>query len=175
MGSKLREKNFRLLTAFNLVAYSCVALSFGVFVGFGFGHYQHQRFKLIEFRLIDIDKRAKALQETYDKTYKLFTEYVIPKSEILKKRSFSSNCTVSFDEGKQMTTENYTKKTQLFGVVSGIDIDLNDKKDFMKCKADFLMREVDSEKHLWEVKENYVEPKADFPLCWIAVPGNDYE
>lgn len=85
MVSKLRETNFRLLTAFNLVAYSCVALSFGVFVGFGFGHYQHQRFQLIEFRLIDIDKRAAAVQKTYEETEKMFLEYVIPKSEVLKK------------------------------------------------------------------------------------------
>lgn len=175
MVSKLREKNFRLLSAFNLVAYSCVALCFGIFVGFGFGHYQKQRFKLIEFRLIDIDKRTETIEKLFVETEKMFKGIVLPKSEILKKRSFSSNCTVSFDEGRQTTSENYTKKTQVFGAVSGLSINLNDGTDKMECRADFEMNEYDSEKHLWEIKAKYVQPKQDFPLCWITVPGNDFE
>lgn len=174
MVSKLRERNIRLLTAFNLIAYSCVTLSFGVFVGFGFGHYQMQRFILMRMRLEDMDDRMKILQDKYEKTELAFKQIILPKSEVLKKRSFSSNCTVSFDEGRQTTTENYTMATQLFGAVSGISIDLTTKANKMVCKADFTLNEYDKIKHQWEVKAPLVQPKMDFPLCWIAIPGNDF-
>lgn len=146
MVSKLREKNFRLMSAFNLIAYSFTSLAFGLFVGFGFGHYQRQRFLLMEMRLIDMDNRMSKLQDRYEKTELMFKQIVLPKSEILKRRSFSSNCTVSFGEGRQTTSENYTIPTQIFGTVSGISIDLTTKANKMVSKADFIMNEYDKVK-----------------------------
>jgi len=58
----LRNRNFRLLNAYTVFVYTTIALSLGVFVGFGMGHYQQQRYQMIRHRITNIKKELLVLQ-----------------------------------------------------------------------------------------------------------------
>ena len=89
--TKLRESNFRLMTAWNLVSYSCVALALGAITGCGIGHYQIQRFRLLRFRHTEIQTRIIELENKLKTSQELF-EQNMKSTVILKKRQFSNGC-----------------------------------------------------------------------------------
>ena len=109
--TKLRESNFRLLTAWNLVSYTCVALAFGAITGIGFGHYQIQRYKLLQFRHDDLLKKIVELKNQRIRVNGVFDANIV-KSKVLKKRSFSSGCLEEFAGEKEadMSVYEYYEK-----------------------------------------------------------------
>ena len=189
--TKLRESNFRLLTAWNLVSYTCVALSFGLITGIGFGHYQIQRYQLLQFRHDDIQDKITELENQLVRVNAVF-KVNIANSKILKKRSFSIGCSEEKplpDKKVEMDVyEFYDKKPQFYRAISGLTANLDDadtqgryhnkitnqmKIDVTKNDA-FIDKYDDSTKTKWTVKLTDGEP-GDFSKCYIAVPGLDFK
>ena len=189
--TKLRESNFRLLTAWNLVSYTCVALVFGTITGLGFGHYQIQRFKLLQFRHDEIQSKITKLENQLVQVQKVF-EVNMSDSKILKKRAFSTGCDERFEDKesaavKMNVYEYYEKEPQLFRTISGMDVSLSDVttqggytnfiQNGMEAKYTSL-DEVD-EFFKMKVKKWTVNTWKGMPdqlsKCYIAVPGLDFD
>ena len=187
--TKLRESNFRLMTAWNLVSYACAALALGAIAGCGMGHYQIQRFRLLRFRHTEIQNKIIELENKLKTSQELF-EQNMKSTVILKKRQFSNGCFEAFGESEQKPQSGnvyqyYEKEPQLFRAISGIQVSTDDKtgtdnncvQNAMTNKMTFF-EEVDDffkfKVKKWQVK-SWSERPDQFSKCYIAVPGADFD
>ena len=181
--SRLRNKNIQLLTPFNLVAYTIGALVLGIFVGFGFGHFERQRFELIREKLVQIKSDISALEKDYTFVKDNFNtttdkQTLIPSAEILKKRGFSSFCSTSnytSPKIKWITIRNYTKSPQTMELMSGLSINLASETNLIQSEI-----EVDHQKksiNYWGTfrVNNFKPNRTILPVCVLSIPGPDYE
>ncbi len=190
MTTKLRDTNYRLLTAWNLVSYTCIALALGAITGIGFGHYQIQRFRLLQFRHDEIQGKITGLENQLVRVRKVF-DVNISNTKILKKRAFSTGCKEEFGETEAKAInmkvyEYYEKETQIFRSISGLDVNLVDDESGGK-KNSFIRNSMNTkftslverdeffkaDVRKWTVKMWGGESK-DFSKCYFAVPVLDY-
>lgn len=96
----LRDKNLKLLSALDVLVYTILAFSLGLFVGLGMAHYERQRYKMIQNTIEKVTLNNTKQQVLYEELQQSFKEDIYPSISVLKKRELKRFCVIAAMGGK---------------------------------------------------------------------------
>ena len=165
------------LSPYDIVFYSVVTLVLGLFVGFAMGHYEKLRFQMVKNRISVVKEEFKTLQTERVKISGFFEDYILKKAQVLINREFAQNCAMAewdyntpaeFKANTKIERKlDLTKTEKLLTIPIGTRFDIGNRRVWNK--GGFTMAA--DKKSL-----NEVQDMGDgWNICWIVVPGLDYE
>ena len=171
------ELHKKKLSPYDIVLYSVVTLLLGLFVGYAMGHYEQLRFQMVKNRISTVKTEFKALEAQRVKINGFFEDFILKKAQVLINREFAQNCAMSswdyntpaeFQASTKIERKLDLRKTEkVLTIPIGSRFDIGNRRVWNKGGFTLAgdkqsMKEVDPMGDGWNV-------------CWIVVPGLDYE
>ena len=89
---KLRERNIRLLTPFNILNYTVMSLMFGLFVGFGIAQFQRHRLNMVKQRLSNIKTNLELLKKQEAEVRDTYNTVILKRVRQVLDRDITTKC-----------------------------------------------------------------------------------